>query len=141
MKDTAQSDKIIIIPQDIMNEMISYSKNLYPEEACGILGGNDNRVSIIYKMENIEKSPVSYMMDPKEQFMVMKDLRKKNLNMLAIFHSHTGTEPYPSLKDINLAFYPVIYIILGLASDPPIVKAYSIEEQKYVKSVRIVIDN
>lgn len=119
--------------------MISHCKEFYPEEACGILAGTGDIVSEIYKMENIERSTVSYLMDSKAQFRVMKDMRERNLNMLAIFHSHTSSEPYPSQKDINLAFYPVVYIIIGLTSEPPLVKAYTIEDKRYVMPVKVVI--
>jgi proteasome lid subunit RPN8/RPN11 len=53
------------------------------------------------------------------------------LDLGAIYHSHTRSEPYPSQTDINLAFYPdSLYVIIGLAAGEPEVKAYEIRDGK-----------
>ena len=58
------------------------------------------------------------------------------LDLGAIYHSHTRTEPKPSQTDINLAVMPgsgeqlwpgTLYVIVGVAGDEPEVKAYRIE--------------
>ena len=47
-------------------------------------------------------------------------LDEDELEVGAIYHSHTRTEPVPSQTDINLAFYPeATYIIVGLAGESP----------------------
>lgn len=107
--------------------MIAYCKEGYPNEACGILAGKDNTVSKIYKMTNTENSPVSYFMDSKEQFNVMKDMRQNSLSMIAIFHSHPSSAAYPSAKDVSLAFYDdCAYIIVSLVGSEPELKTFSI---------------
>jgi len=119
----------LIIPSPIFTEMLVHCKDGYPNEACGILAGNSNEVSKIYKMTNIENSPVTYMLDSKEQFQMMKDMRQNNLFMLAIFHSHPSSEAYPSAKDVSLAFYEdCVYIIVSLIEKEPVVKGFSIKE-------------
>jgi proteasome lid subunit RPN8/RPN11 len=84
----------------------------------------------IYKMTNIEKSAVSYMMDPEEQFGAMKEMRNNGHKMLAIYHSHPHSQAYPSPKDVSLAFYSdQIYLIVGLTDkDRPEVRAFEILE-------------
>lgn len=142
MQVTAGSEtkEKLIIPSDIYREMISHCRTGYPNEACGILAGRDGVVKNIYRMKNVENSPVSYMMDPSEQFRVMKDMRSEGLSMLAIFHSHPCATAYPSAKDVSLAFYEdVVYIIVSLAEDAPVVKGYSIKEGK-VKEVEIITE-
>jgi proteasome lid subunit RPN8/RPN11 len=107
--------------------MIAFCKEGYPNEACGILAGRDSEVSKIYKMTNTENSPVTYMMDSKEQFKVMKDMRENNLSMVAIFHSHPSSSAYPSVKDVSLAFYEdCFYVIVSLLNKEPVAKAFSI---------------
>ena len=70
------------------------------------------------------------MMDPEEQFRVMKELRKNGQKMVAIYHSHPYSQAYPSPKDVSLAFYSdQIYIIVGLTDkDRPEVRAFEILE-------------
>ncbi|KAF0145284.1 MAG: hypothetical protein FD156_1115 [Nitrospirae bacterium] len=127
------------IPKDIFDEMISHCKEACPNEACGILAGKENKASKIYKMANIEKSPVSYFMDSKEQFKAMKDIRENNLKMLAIFHSHPSSQAYPSAKDLNLAFYEdSIYIIVSLMEKEPAAKGFLIKGGK-IKEVAIAV--
>lgn len=119
----------LVIPGHIFEEMVSHCRAGYPEEACGILAGKEGEVSKIYRMTNIERSPVSYFMDPKEQFSVMKDMRENGLSMVAIFHSHPSSAAYPSARDVSLAFYDdCLYVIVGLAESLPAVKAFSIKE-------------
>lgn len=119
--------------------MISHCRETFPNEACGILGGSSKEVSKIYKMTNIEKSSVSYFMDSREQFKVMKDMRENNLSMLAIFHSHPSSPAYPSGKDVSLAFYEdAVYLIVSLIEKEPIVKGFSIKEGN-IKEIEIVV--
>ena len=119
----------LIIPSDIFTEMLAHCKAGCPNEACGILAGKGNEASKIYKLTNIEKSPVSYFMDSKEQFKVMKDMRENNLSMLAIFHSHPSSGAYPSAKDVSLAFYEeTVYIIVSLMEEEPSAKGFVIKE-------------
>jgi len=119
--------------------MIAHCKKGYPYEACGILAGKGNMVSKIYAMTNIEKSPVSYLLDSQEQFNVMKDMRENNLSMVAIFHSHPSSAAYPSYTDVNLAFYEdVIYVIVSLVESTPVVKGFSIKERK-IEEVGVAI--
>ena len=132
------SDRLNISPK-IFDEMISHCKEAHPNEACGILAGKGDDASKIYKMTNIENSPVSYFMDSKEQFKVMKDIRENNLSMLAIFHSHPSSPAYPSEKDKSLAFYEdCVYVIVSLSEKQPEVKGFSIR-QDVVKDISFTI--
>lgn len=81
-------------------------------------------------MKNTDESPLSYLMDPKEQFHVMKHIREGNEEMLAIYHSHVASPAYPSSKDVQLAFYPDVYYVLISLQDRsrPVAKAYRIQE-------------
>ncbi len=129
----------LIIPDIVFTEMLVHCKAGYPNEACGILAGKGSEVSKIYKMANTEKSPVSYFMDSKEQFQVMKDMRDNKLSMLAIFHSHPSSGAYPSAKDVSLAFYEeCVYIIVSLIENEPVAKGFVIKEGE-IKETAIVV--
>jgi proteasome lid subunit RPN8/RPN11 len=107
---------MIRIPQAIHDDMIAHAKEGFPLEVCGILGGTGESVSAIYRMTNTDASNEHFMMDPREQFSVVKDLRAKGLAMLAIYHSHPETPARPSEEDIKLALTPeVSYVIVSLA--------------------------
>jgi proteasome lid subunit RPN8/RPN11 len=119
------------IPRDIVTRMVEQAKAEAPIEACGILAGSNNRVEKLYKMRNIEQRSDHYMMEPEQQFAVVKDIRSRSLEMLAIYHSHPATPAKPSAEDIRLALTPdVIYVIVSLQNARiPVVKGFLIEER------------
>jgi proteasome lid subunit RPN8/RPN11 len=72
----------------------------------------------MYPITNTDHSPLSYLMDPGEQFRALKEMRKNGDEMVAIYHSHPHSRAYPSARDRALAFYSdPVYLIIGLA-DP-----------------------
>lgn len=119
---------MIKIPQAIHDDMIAHAREGFPLEVCGILGGTGESVSTIYRMTNTDASNEHFMMDPREQFAVIKDLRAKGLVMMAIYHSHPETPARPSEEDIKLALTPdVSYLIISLADAAvPDIKSYKI---------------
>ena len=130
----------LIIPGKIFEEMLDHCRKGYPNESCGILAGKGNQISKIYKITNSKNSPDLYVMDSKEQFAVMKDIREQNLSMIAIFHSHPDAAAYPSQTDVRLAFYDdAIYVIASLAEDGPVVRAFSITDDQ-IDEVGITVD-
>jgi len=120
------------IPKAIHEDMIAHAREGFPLEVCGILGGVGEDISAIYRMTNTDASNEHFMMDPREQFAVVKDLRSKGLTMLAVYHSHPETPARPSEEDIRLAFTPgVSHVIISLA-DPqhPVMKSFLIDQGK-----------
>ena len=106
------------IPPDISKEMIDHVKTDFPLECCGILAGKDDGISRIYRMSNADKSRVSYLMDPKEQIRVFKEMRALGIELKAIYHSHPRHPAYPSKTDVELAYYPeAVYIIISIDDD------------------------
>src|SRR4030043_1512765 len=129
----------LFITRDLLDEIILHCREIYPNEACGILAGKGRVVQKVYKMTNIENSSVSYMMEPREQFTVMKEMREQGLEMSAIYHSHPQSGVQPSPKDINLAFYPdSLYVILSLIYEEPAIKAFEIKNG-LIREVEIFI--
>jgi proteasome lid subunit RPN8/RPN11 len=103
------------IPTEIFQQMVAQAGELAPIEACGILAGRNSIVEKYYKMTNVDNSRTHFMMEPKEQFATVKDIRSAGLEMLAIYHSHPETPARPSAEDIKLALTPnVIYVIVSL---------------------------
>jgi [CysO sulfur-carrier protein]-S-L-cysteine hydrolase len=119
---------MIQIPQSIHDDMLAHAREGSPLEVCGILGGAGESVSAIYRMTNTDASNEHFMMEPREQFAVIKDLRAKGLAMLAVYHSHPETPARPSEEDIRLALTPdVSYVIISLAdAAAPDIKSYKI---------------
>lgn len=126
------------IKKEIFDEIIQHCRSCLPYEACGILAGKNSFVRKLYKIKNIESSSVSYFMKPEEQLKAMKDIREKELEILAIFHSHTFGSAYPSQKDIELALYDVYYLIVALEPELEI-RCFKIKERE-IKEEKLIIE-
>lgn len=117
----------VVIPHAVFEQMIAHCRSCLPNEACGILAGTDTTVTHIFPVKNAEASPSRYLMDPREQFDVMKRMRETDLYMLAIYHSHPDSPERPSAQDIRRAYYDeTAYVIVSFAEPMPAVKGYRI---------------
>lgn len=123
--------------QTIMN----HARATAPLEACGILAGiredDVRRVQQVYLLTNIDGSPEHFSMDLKEQFAVLKDIRRHAWVMLANFHSHPVTPARPSEEDRRLAFDPELsYVIISLQEPSrPIAKSFRIRNQDFEEEI------
>jgi len=117
------------IPNAIFIELVEHARSNAPIEACGILAGRGRTVERFYPMTNTDASSDHFLMDPAEQFAVVKDMRAAGLEMLAVYHSHPQTPARPSQEDMRLALTPgVLYVILSLQEPArPVLKGYAIE--------------
>ncbi len=132
---------MIRIPKSIYESMIEHARREAPLECCGILGGRDGMVHKAFELVNEERSPIKYSMSPKEQMKVFEEMERLSLDMLAIYHSHTHTIPFPSETDVKLAYYPdVTSIIISLKEEIPVVKAFKIREEAiYPEDIEVFI--
>ncbi len=126
---------MIYLTEQQVHMLIEHSKRELPDEACGILVGQcggKRKVRTVYQMTNTDRSSRTFFMNPKEQLKVMKEIRNLGLEMVGIYHSHPETEAYPSIRDIEFAYYPgVSYIIVSLKDkDNPGIRSFKIEEGK-----------
>jgi len=119
---------MIRVPRTIHEELIAHAREGFPLEVCGILAGNGDTVSFIRRMTNTDASNEHFMMDPREQFALVKELRATGLSMLAIYHSHPESPARPSQEDIRLALTPdVSCVIISLADAAAVdIKSYRI---------------
>jgi len=116
------------IPRNIQQAVFAHAQSGFPLEVCGILGGSGGAVKSHHPMTNTDGSNEHFMMDPKEQFAVVKALRASGEEMVAIYHSHPETPARPSEEDIRLALTPnVCHLIVSLEErEGPVAKAFRI---------------
>lgn len=129
------------ITRSIINDLLSHAREGYPNEVCGLMAGRDGIVSRIFRTTNIEKSSVSYMMEPTEQFRAFKDMRTDGLELMAIYHSHPTSPAYPSQTDVRLAYYPeVAYVIASMQkAGSPEIRGFKIIDGGITEEVLEVI--
>ncbi len=130
------------IPKGFADSIIEQARAEHPNEACGLLAGNDGAATKLYRMTNAERSPVIYRMEPADQLRVFNDIEEQGLDLVAIYHSHTRSAAYPSATDVQLAYYPeAVYLIVSLADpDRADLRGFKITDGK-VEEVGLEIAN
>ena len=111
--------KVISIPNEIYQDLIGQAEMESPKECCGLLGGNGGLVGSRYPLLNRAAIPeTSYFAAPDELFRAIKLMRERGEELIAIYHSHPKTDPYPSGKDLDMAFYAqAVYLIISLKNN------------------------
>ena len=113
------------LDQSYADEIIAHAREDVPNECCGIIAGNDGNATKLYRAVNAEASPYRYNVDPKDLLRIYRDIDSNDWDVLAIYHSHTHTEAYPSPTDKRLAAWPeAFYLIVSLADDKAPVLQY-----------------
>jgi proteasome lid subunit RPN8/RPN11 len=121
---------MLTLPEKFIDEMIAHAREEAPNECCGIIAGQDGRAVKLFRAKNSEPSPYRYNVDPQDLFRIHRECDGNGWEFLAIYHSHTASEAYPSATDVRLAFWPEAYYVLVSLKDPdnPAVRAFRIVE-------------
>jgi len=132
---------VIELGEALYQDIVDHGLREFPNEACGLIAAKEGILTRVYAMTNVDASPVSYRLDPKEQLKVFSEMDDEDLELAGIYHSHTHSEAYPSETDRRLAFYPDSrYLILSLSDrENPVLKAFRIEEGGSVEEEEVTI--
>ena len=122
------------IPQTLVEEMFARARASWPEECCGLLGGEGNRAANVYPLRNVAPRPeVAYEAAPEELFEAQRRMRARGEALAGVYHSHPrSTDPAPSRTDVRLAFYPdAFYFIIGFEEGGEcVLRAFRISERE-----------
>ena len=141
------------IARELFEKMVAHAREEAPNECCGMVGSSDGRAVEVYRAINAEASPLRFRIDPEEQlqlhnridpdeqFELHNRIDEAGLELGAIYHSHTRTEPRPSQTDINFAkLWPgVLWIIVGLVGDQAEVRTWRIDDGQ-VAGAELVVE-
>jgi proteasome lid subunit RPN8/RPN11 len=117
------------IGRELYDEIVAHARADAPNECCGMIATHDGEAVKVYPAANAAASPLRYEIDGAEQYRIQMAIDDAGLDLGAIYHSHTRSDPYPSQTDINLAFYPdSVYVIVGVAKDQAEVRAFEIRD-------------
>lgn len=128
------------IARDLYDEMIEHARAEAPNECCGMVAARDGAAVKVHRAVNAAASPLRYEIDGAEQYRIQMAIDDDDLELGAIYHSHTRTDPYPSQTDINLAFYPdALYLIVGVKDpDRPQLRGYEIRDGQVAEAELVV---
>jgi proteasome lid subunit RPN8/RPN11 len=117
-----------------LQQIYQQAEKTYPEECCGLLLGiieqNIGLVKEIYptanswtpddqdllndKAEKTLSCRNRFSIDPKQLLQVQKEARKRQLNIIGVYHSHPDYEAIPSTFDQAIAWSCYYYIIVSV---------------------------
>ncbi|MDX1657972.1 MAG: M67 family metallopeptidase [Nitriliruptorales bacterium] len=130
-----------VLDRETWQSLVSRAWSDFPYEVCGLLGVEPDGTIHHYPITNAERSMTYYVMDAKELLQAMREIEDSGWD-LAIYHSHTHTQAYPSQTDIRLAAYPdATYLIVTLQDrDQPEVRGFDIVDGEVTEKPVIVRD-
>jgi proteasome lid subunit RPN8/RPN11 len=118
------------IAPDLIDAIVEHARRDAPNECCGMVAVRDGAAVSVHPAENTAASPFRFEVDGLELHRTLTGIEDDGLELGAIYHSHTRSEPYPSQTDVNFAAnWPgVEWIIVGLANGAePVVRSYLID--------------
>jgi len=136
----AQLQGRLDLDRDTYEAMVAHARSDFPYEVCGLLAGTDGQVRKHYVIPNAARSMTFYQMDAKALLGAMNDMDDHDWDLMAIYHSHTHTEAFPSPTDVELAFYPeAVYLIVSLQdADAPALRGFDIVDSKVTERILYV---
>jgi proteasome lid subunit RPN8/RPN11 len=112
-----------------------------PNECCGMLAGTIEssatgtpvaRVAAVFPLVNKTASPIEYDAEPTSLIRAVQAARHRDLEIVAIYHSHPTSPPVPSKKDMARSYWEgVVYLILSLAGPKPVLRGWWLNADSY----------
>jgi [CysO sulfur-carrier protein]-S-L-cysteine hydrolase len=135
------------LARDVYLAMVAHCYDGLPLEACGLLAGppadasqEDQAATACYPTINAAASARVYTVDPRGFLKADRDAEAHGNEIVAVFHSHTHTDAYPSPTDIAQAPDPGWhYVLVSLRDVLPVVRSYRIVDGK-VKEESVVLE-
>ena len=128
------------IPRAIVDEMVAHAREDLPNEACGMVHALDGVPTAVHRVTNGAASPYRYEMNPLQMMRLENRRDESGETLFAIYHSHVASEARPSPTDVRMAFFPpgeidrepmypeTYYIVVSLAEEPPVVRAFFVRQ-------------
>lgn len=117
------------LDQALYDALVAHARSDFPFEVCGLLAaGQDGQFRKHYEIPNAARSMTFYSMDPRAMLHAFNEIEDNDWELLAIYHSHTHTEAFPSATDVELAVYPEpTYLIISLQEESsPVIRGFRI---------------
>lgn len=121
---------------------MAHARASAPNEACGLVAAKGGTPTRLIRCANAHEMPTTrYRIEPREQLRAFRDMDDRGEELLAIYHSHPVSQPYPSPTDRAEAHYPdAFYVLVSLRAEEPEVEAYRIKPDGAVTRVPLASD-
>jgi proteasome lid subunit RPN8/RPN11 len=105
---------VLTIDRAIYDAIVAHARADHPDEACGVVAGpaSSGKAVRFIPMLNAARSPTFYEFDSMDLLRLYREMDDRDEEPVVIYHSHTGTEAYPSRTDIAIAQEPGAHYVL-----------------------------
>jgi proteasome lid subunit RPN8/RPN11 len=136
---------MVTISRAVLDELIAHATSEPHQEVCGVLGGQDGRITVVYRARNIAQTPKTRFDFHPRDFMEIGDaIDDAGMEIAGFYHSHINTSPYPSRTDVlnsNPEMYPdAVYLICSLKHQSPVVRGFRYDEDIHLVEEPIEVD-
>lgn len=107
----------LVLPMNVDDDIRAAARAAYPNEGCGLLVGQGERVTRMVPSPNIApRGRDRFEIDPRVRLALMKELRGTDERLIGHWHSHPDTAPIPSATDVAQAYEPaLLWVICGVS--------------------------
>ncbi len=117
------------LPEAIYQAILDHALREQPNECCGLLAGRVSEglatVEAMFPLVNALASPTEYEAEPRGLLDAHKEIWRRELDVLAVYHSHPTSPPVPSRKDRERNFSEeVVSLIVTLMTSPPTLRGW-----------------
>ena len=126
----------LVVPRPVHDAVVAHALAEQPNECCGLLAGVTDggtlRVVANYPLVNALASPVEYESEPRGMLNACRDMRQRDIDVVAVYHSHPTSPPVPSKKDLARNYSEdVVNLIVSLLTDPPTVRGWWLTAENF----------
>lgn len=109
-------------------QLLAHARQAAPQEACGLLAGQQGRVQQVLPVPNVADDPRrQFVMQPEALLRALKRIDAEGQVLLAVYHSHPAGDAVPSpqdLRDLGRAYPHVLHLVIGLRGTQPTLQAW-----------------
>jgi len=104
------------LPRSLVNQLLQHAQQTEAKEVCGFISSQRGNPAQVYPVTNIALTPeCRFAMNPEDQINALRQMRERNEELFAIYHSHPSSPAVPSIIDLKEAGYPeALYLIISL---------------------------
>jgi proteasome lid subunit RPN8/RPN11 len=105
---------VLTIARATVDALVGHARRDHPDEACGVVAGptGSDRPERFIPMANAARSPTFYEFDSGDLLRLYREMEARDEDPVVVYHSHTGTEAYPSRTDIAFASEPNAHYVV-----------------------------
>jgi proteasome lid subunit RPN8/RPN11 len=127
----------VTLPSPVEAAIVAHGRQASPAECCGLLVGRlpepTTPAVTPHGFEVVDAIPARnaaidaehrFLVEPRDYFDTIRAARRRGLQVIGVYHSHPRSSATPSATDRAEGFSDFVFLIVGLAAEPPEVTAW-----------------